>query len=103
MRAARRDRVAWYREACESPWKRASERSDRGCSPVSLLEVAHLSKSYPGARRLVGARPRVSAVEDVCFSVEAGETFALVGESGAGKSTVGRLITRLIEADAGSV
>ena len=70
---------------------------------MSLLEVAHLSKSYPGARRLFGSRPLVPAVEDVSFTIEQGETFALVGESGAGKSTVGRLITRLVPADAGSV
>jgi oligopeptide transport system ATP-binding protein len=71
---------------------------------VSLLEVSGLSKSYPRGRNWLGiARERLQAVDDVSFYVESGETFALVGESGAGKSTTGRLILRLIEPDAGSV
>jgi ABC-type glutathione transport system ATPase component len=70
---------------------------------VSLLEVAGLSKTYLGRRRLFGERSKVTAVDDVSFTVEAGETVALVGESGAGKSTVGRLVTRLIEPDGGQV
>ena len=71
---------------------------------MSLLEVSGLSKSFVVKRDLLGrARTRFTAVDDVSFTVEAGETLALVGESGAGKSTTGRLVLRLIEPDQGSV
>jgi peptide/nickel transport system ATP-binding protein/oligopeptide transport system ATP-binding protein len=45
----------------------------------------------------------VNAVDGVSFTVEAGKTLAVVGESGCGKSTVSRLVLRLIEPDAGSI
>jgi oligopeptide/dipeptide ABC transporter ATP-binding protein len=56
-------------------------------------------------RRAFGVRPPtayVKAVDGVSFTVEAGKTLALVGESGCGKSTVSRLVLRLIEPDAGT-
>ena len=69
-----------------------------------LLQVTDLEKRFVVRRSLVG-RPlaEVRAVDGVSFDIKAGETLALVGESGCGKSTVGRLILRLIEASAGSV
>lgn len=71
---------------------------------MSLLEVEGLTKRFPTSRNVIG-RPTswISAVDDVSFSVEAGETLAIVGESGAGKSTAGRLVLRLIEPDEGSI
>lgn len=66
-----------------------------------ILVVEGLRKSFDH-RRGKGAR-RAPAVDDVGFSVAAGETLAIVGESGAGKSTVGRMVLRLIEPDAGVV
>ncbi|HYC37222.1 MAG TPA: oligopeptide/dipeptide ABC transporter ATP-binding protein [Usitatibacter sp.] len=69
----------------------------------ALLEVQGLRK-YFQARKLIGRPPKpVRAVEDVSFSVAAGESFALVGESGCGKSTVARCIVGLLEPDAGEV
>jgi ABC-type glutathione transport system ATPase component len=71
---------------------------------VTLLEVTGLSKSFVRRRNWLGRpRERTFAVRDVSLQLDAGETLAVVGESGAGKSTVGRLILRLIEPDGGRV
>ena len=71
---------------------------------MSLLEVVGLSKRFATAQSVFG-RPTgwTAAVDNLSFSLEEGETLAIVGESGAGKSTTGRLVLRLIEPDAGSV
>jgi ABC-type glutathione transport system ATPase component len=69
-----------------------------------LLEVKNLTTRFPvkgGALRRVVAN--VHAVEDVSFSVNAGETFSLVGESGCGKSSCGRSILRLVEPHSGEI
>ncbi|MCC8936775.1 dipeptide ABC transporter ATP-binding protein [Bradyrhizobium sp. Arg68] len=71
---------------------------------TALLEVEGLVKHFVAARSVFGwATAHVKAVDGVSFTVEAGRTLALVGESGCGKSTVSRLVLRLIEPDAGSV
>jgi oligopeptide transport system ATP-binding protein len=70
---------------------------------MSLLEARSLGKSFAARRGLFRRAATVPAVVDVTFDVQEGETLALVGESGAGKSTVGRLVTRLIEPDSGGV
>ncbi|MBV8926056.1 MAG: dipeptide ABC transporter ATP-binding protein [Bradyrhizobium sp.] len=71
---------------------------------TALLEAENLVKHFPASRNLFG-RPTslVRAVDGVSFHVDRGETLALVGESGCGKSTVSRLALRLIEPDAGSL
>jgi oligopeptide/dipeptide ABC transporter ATP-binding protein len=71
---------------------------------TALLEVRDLVKHFVADRSVFG-RPTafIKAVDGVSFHVEAGETLALVGESGCGKSTVSRLVLRLIEPDSGSV
>ncbi|MCU1458519.1 MAG: putative oligopeptide/dipeptide transporter ATPase subunit [Actinomycetia bacterium] len=68
-----------------------------------LLSVAHLGKTFGLRKGLRGPREMLQAVDDVSFDIEAGTTLALVGESGAGKSTVVRLVLRLIEPDEGDV
>ncbi|TJV40417.1 MAG: ABC transporter ATP-binding protein, partial [Mesorhizobium sp.] len=69
-----------------------------------LLKVENLTKHYPlGAGIFKKSIPVIRAVEDVSFSVEAGETLCIVGESGCGKSTVARLLMRLVEPTAGRV
>ncbi|UVK35741.1 dipeptide ABC transporter ATP-binding protein (plasmid) [Mesorhizobium sp. AR10] len=69
-----------------------------------LLKVENLTKHYPlGAGIFRKSIPVIRAVEDVSFSVEAGETLCIVGESGCGKSTVARLLMRLVEPTGGRV
>jgi len=71
---------------------------------TALLEVDRLRKYFQPPRRWLGPEPRpVRAVEEVSFAIERGESFALVGESGCGKSTVARCVVGLLEPDAGSV
>lgn len=69
-----------------------------------LLEVSGLHKSYPAKRNLLGRVTERSIVtNDVNFTVARGETLGIVGESGAGKSTIGRQVLRLIEPDSGTI
>jgi ABC-type oligopeptide transport system ATPase subunit len=69
-----------------------------------LLRVEKLVKHFPVRKGLFGRQTgAVRAVDGVSFELGVGETLALVGESGCGKSTTGRLILRLIEATSGTV
>jgi peptide/nickel transport system ATP-binding protein len=68
-----------------------------------LLEVNNLKKHFPVGGGLFRARAFVYAVDGVSFTIARGETLALVGESGCGKSTVGRAILRLFDITAGQV
>jgi peptide/nickel transport system ATP-binding protein len=69
-----------------------------------VLEVAGLTTRFDIRSGLLSSvKGRVHAVENVSFSLQAGETLALVGESGCGKSTTGRSVMRLIEPLSGSV
>jgi peptide/nickel transport system ATP-binding protein len=69
-----------------------------------IIEVGHLKTRFDIRSGLFGkVSARVHAVEDISFSLHAGETLALVGESGCGKSTTGRSIARLVEPSSGSI
>jgi peptide/nickel transport system ATP-binding protein len=69
-----------------------------------LLEVSGLTTRFPIRSGLFGkVSGRVHAVENLSFTLRAGETLALVGESGCGKSTTGRSILKLTEPDSGTV
>lgn len=65
-----------------------------------LLRVRDVAMTFPGRRR--GTAP-VRAVDGISFDVAPGETLGLVGESGCGKSTTGRMIVRLLEPTSGSI
>lgn len=79
------------------------DRAGPGSDP--LLSVRGLVKHFPVKRGVVISRVagQVRAVDDVSFDIARGETLALVGESGCGKSTTGRLILRLMAPTGGSV
>ena len=69
-----------------------------------LLEVKHLVKHYPVRKGVFGrVSGQVHAVDDVSFSIAAGETLGLVGESGCGKSTTGKAVLKLVEPTSGSI
>lgn len=71
----------------------------------ALLEVRNLVKHFPITKGIIMSKEigSVRAVDGISFVINRGETLGLVGESGCGKSTTGRLILRLIEATSGQV
>ena len=71
---------------------------------TEVLRVEGLKKLFPVRRGMLQrVAGHVKAVDGVSFSIQAGETLCLVGESGCGKSTVGKTILRLIEPSAGQI
>jgi oligopeptide/dipeptide ABC transporter ATP-binding protein len=69
-----------------------------------LLSVQHVKKYFPIHRGVLGrVTAHVKAVDDISFTIDRGETFGLVGESGCGKTTAGRSVLRLVEPDAGTI
>ena len=74
-------------------------------SRTPLLRLTNLTKYFPQFRQTLVKRPDkpIRAVDGVSFELHAGETIGLVGESGCGKSTVGRTMLRLLEPTAGTI
>jgi oligopeptide/dipeptide ABC transporter ATP-binding protein len=71
---------------------------------LPVLEVRNLKKHFPLRRGFLGLRTgTVHAVDGISFSVQSGETLGLVGESGCGKATAGKMILKLIEPTAGEI
>ncbi len=71
----------------------------------NLVEVENLVKHFPVRKGFFSSRVtgQVRAVDDISFTVARGETLGLVGESGCGKSTTGRLLIRLLDPTSGSI
>ncbi|GED29280.1 dipeptide ABC transporter ATP-binding protein [Brevibacillus centrosporus] len=69
----------------------------------SLVVVDGIKKTFPIDSGFLGSKKSVKAVNLVSFEIKEGETFSLVGESGCGKSTTGRLVTRLLTPDEGKI
>jgi len=82
---------------------------DKTSSGEDLVRLEHVCKYFPvqtgmfAALLTRGHIPAVKAVDDVSFSIRKGEVFGLAGESGSGKSTVGRLVLHLYEPTSGKV
>ena len=71
---------------------------------AELVTVSHLKKYFPVDRTIFGrVLANVKAVDDLSFTICEGETLGLVGESGCGKSTTGRLLLRLLEPTSGQI
>ena len=68
-----------------------------------LLEVKNLTKNFTSRVRLGAEKSVVQAVSDISFNLTQGESLGLVGESGCGKSTTGRMIAKLIEPTSGQI
>ena len=70
---------------------------------VPFIEVKNIKKEYQLPNRLFSKRKKLSAVEDVSFSVFKGESVAIVGESGSGKTTIAKIINGLEYPDSGEI
>ena len=84
--------------------KEIETRHDKLYSQTPILQIKNLNTWFPVGNQFFGKRKEVvKAVNDVSFDVYPGETLGLVGESGCGKTTLGRSILRLIEPTSGSI
>ncbi|SFG79112.1 ABC transporter ATP-binding protein [Pedobacter insulae] len=80
------------------------QRRDKLYAQKPLLQVKHLNTWYPIKNGLFGKPTEfIKAVNDISFEVFPGETLGLVGESGCGKTTLGRSILRLVEPTSGNI
>lgn len=77
---------------------------DKPFDPEALLEVRHLRKAFPLKKSLTGkVLSELVAVDDISFTLKKGETLGIVGESGCGKTTMGRTILKLHPSNGGQI
>src|SRR6266542_3733321 len=82
----------------------AKETHPTNADEQVLLDVRNLKMWFPRRKGFLGRDVSyVKAVDDISFSIRRGETLGLVGESGCGKTTVGRCIMRVYEPTAGEI
>jgi peptide/nickel transport system ATP-binding protein len=94
----------YTRTLIEALPRRAATAVHRGAADTPLIQVQDLHVSYPGARTgLFGRRPAQPAVQGVSFRIDAGQTVAVVGGSGSGKTSLGRAILQLTPSARGQV
>ncbi|HIV57112.1 MAG TPA: dipeptide ABC transporter ATP-binding protein [Candidatus Stackebrandtia faecavium] len=79
------------------------ETTTDGASSGPILEAVDLTKHFPVRKGLLSSKLMVQAVDQVSFGVNPGEALGLVGESGCGKTTTGRMLVRLLEPTAGKL
>ncbi len=93
--------------AAEYVSKREAQRAEdmaKPFDPEAILEVRHLRKCFPLKKSLTGkVLSELVAVDDVSFTLRAGETLGIVGESGCGKTTLGRAILKLHQPTDGKI
>ena len=100
--------IEWYKQQ-DTENKENSEKSKKDdfkapFDPDALLEVRHMRKCFPLKKSITGkVQKELVAVDDVSFKLKAGETLGIVGESGCGKTTLGRAILKLHEPTAGQI
>ncbi len=84
--------------------KQIEEDAKKPYDPEAILEVRHLRKCFPLKKTLTGkVTQELIAVDDVSFKLKPGETLGIVGESGCGKTTMGRAILKLHQPSGGQI
>lgn len=88
----------------EAQKQKAEEDFKKPFDESALLEVRHLRKAFPLKKSLTGkVLQELVAVDDISFKLNAGETIGIVGESGCGKTTMGRTILKLHQSSGGQI
>ena len=104
MKTARLPMISDFVEGKEEALKKLPLKEKKIFSAEPLLEVKNLKKYFPLQKSFFGkALSYIKAVDDISFEIQKGSTMGLVGESGCGKTTLGRTILRLIQPSSGSV
>ncbi len=98
------DDAALSKEYLEKKAKKIEEDMKLPFDKDALLEVRHLRKTFPTKKSFTGkVLSELVAVDDVSFKLGAGETLGIVGESGCGKTTMGRTILKLHKSNGGQI